>query len=158
MKHLAFILLVTLMFASCKKENNGNGQGCGNNNNFESFAFGTAYGECAGNCATFYSISNKKIFPDDMQYYTGQLVFKTTALTNDKYLLAKQLIDNFPAYLKNNPDQTFGCPDCHDQGGIHIETKENGIVKTWHIDNEIDKQPIQIRAYIQQLLAVLGQI
>ena len=87
------------------------------------------------------------------------LKFKNETLPVDKFNLAKKLLDKFPQYLLFNPNKTFGCPDCADQGGYYIEIKEkNGEVKNWHIDTDTSKQPAEIRAYIEDLRMLLGQL
>ncbi|MCX6334918.1 MAG: hypothetical protein NT092_11550 [Bacteroidia bacterium] len=123
------------------------------------FAFGTAYGECLGNCANFFMIKDNNLYADDMDYYSGStLKFQNEPLPVEKYNLAKQLLDDFPGYLEDNPNVSFGCPDCADQGGIHIEIKEDGVVKSWHIDTFVTNQPDKIRDYIQEMLDVLEQL
>ena len=123
------------------------------------FVFGVAYGECNTDCATFYLIENNKIYPDNMNsYYNYPLKFKNDQLTLSNYNLAKKLIDDFPKYLTDNPNKTFGCPDCHDQGGIHINIKENGENKIWHIDPEISKLPLELQNYVQEIQDILSQL
>jgi len=128
-------------------------------NDIDSFAFGTAAGECYGNCARFFLIKNNNLYPDDMDYYyNADLKFQNEPLSVDKYNLAKSLVDDFPIYLKNNPNKTFGCPDCYDQGGVHIEINRNGDIEIWHIDMSVDSQPTEIRNYIQEMLNILEQL
>jgi hypothetical protein len=103
-------------------------------------------------------IKDDKIYPDDMDYYTGSLKFKSEALPVEKYNLAIKLIDDFPTYLTDNPDKTFGCPDCLDQGGIHIEIKENGKIKKWHFDKNISILPAQIQDYVKEISVVIEQL
>lgn len=158
MKQLLYVSLLILVFASCKKEKTQLlTKEAGLPESF-AFSFGVSHGFCVGECAKFYSITNEQIFPDDMQRLQKPLLFKTTALSNEKYLVAKSLLDSFPAFLINNPDTTIGCPDCHDQGAIYLEAKGDGVVKTWNIDTDENKQPAEIKAYIQQLLTVLNQL
>jgi hypothetical protein len=122
-------------------------------------SFGKAYGYCAGDCAKFFKLEGEKIYPDTITRYTGQAIgFNINPLSNDKYLLAKELKDNFPSYLFNRPGETIGCPDCADQGGIHLEIKDNGVSKFWHIDMDINKQPVEIRPYLEKVLAILSQL
>lgn len=150
MKNVFFAVILLALISSCKKEPV--------NTDPEYFSFGSAYGECIGNCANFFQIKDGQLFGDDMTYLVTPLVFTDTALPADKYELAKPLLDNFPAYLLDNPNQTFGCPDCADQGGIHIEMKKDGEVLSWHIDTNIDNQPAEIQAYIADLRSVLEQL
>jgi hypothetical protein len=151
MKKILLVSCIAFAGLSCKKEKAGV---------VDYLSFGTAYGECVGNCATFFKLEGDKIYPDNTTRYSreGPVVFNTTALSNDKYLLAKELVDNFPPYLLTTAGQTFGCPDCADQGGIHIELKAKGETKFWHIDTDITKQPVEIRPYIEKMRTILGQL
>lgn len=125
----------------------------------EYFAFGTAYGFCAGNCANFFMIRDENLYPDEMDYYFGSdMKFRSDPLSKDKYGLAKKLVDDFPQFLKKNPNKTFGCPDCADQGGIHIERKVNGEVQVWHIDTNVNSQPAEIRDYMQEMTGIIQQL
>ena len=146
---LLIFFMIILISGSCEKDDLLD---------VEYFAFGTAYGECIGNCAKFYMIKDNSIFPDDIDYYSGALSFSSQKLAEAKYLLAKKLVDDFPQYLVSNPNSTYGCPDCADQGGIHIEIKENNDIKLWHIDTVVANQPEDIRAYISELLGVLAEM
>lgn len=151
MKKAIFIAFMILAVVSCKKTNF---------EKVDSLSFGIAYGFCAGNCATFYKLEGGKIYRDSSTRYTGpgSIIFHPEALSKEKYLLAKELKDKFPAYLLKNVDQTFGCPDCTDQGGIHIEVKENDVLRFWHIDTNTSKQPAEIRTYIERMLSIISQL
>jgi hypothetical protein len=128
-------------------------------NDLDYFAFGDAHGFCLGNCANFFIIKDGKIYPDDMDFYIeSSIKFKSEALPNEKYELAKRIIDNFPTYLIDKPNKTFGCPDCADQGGIHIEIKEKGQIKIWHFDTNISNLPHEIQDYVQEIVLVLEQL
>lgn len=91
------------------------------------FALVSAHGFCLSNCADFFVIKNGNIYPDDFDYFVDSATkFKSEALPIQKYNLAKKLTDDFPVYFIKNPNKTFGCPDCADQGGFHIEINEKG--------------------------------
>lgn len=145
------ILFAMLLLAGCKKETT-------DDSGEPYFIFGKAYGECGGNCATFFNIQGDKLYADDMQYYTGTFAFQSSALPNSKYETANVLRDSFPSYLASNPNKTFGCPDCHDQGGIYIKRCVNGQNQYWNIDTDTAEQPIEIRAYVQQVFAVIDSL
>ncbi|MFT3824056.1 MAG: hypothetical protein QM731_09050 [Chitinophagaceae bacterium] len=150
---LPLLLFAVLAFAACQKNNSNDEQPT-------QLIFGKSYGECVGNCATLYKVYNGQLYPDNLSYfyYGGELKFSNTSLSNEKYNIAKQLLDNFPAYLKNLSDSSFGCPDCHDQGAIYIQFSEKGVIKKWNIDPVESRQPDEIKAYIQQLNAVMTQL
>jgi hypothetical protein len=154
MKTILLFLMVPLLSFTCNKEKTEAALPA-----IESLSFGTAYCLCTTNCVSLYLISNQQLFAGTMTKCNDPKQYQTVPMLNDKYLLAKPLLDNFPAYLQNNPNKTFGCPDCLDQGGIHLEIKEiNGTVKFWHIDTNVANQPVEIREYIKQLINVLGQL
>ena len=154
MKTFLLFLLLPLLASTCEKEKTEAALP-----EIESISFGTAYCFCTTNCVKSFLIQNQQLFADDMDKCNDPKQYQTVPMPNDKYLLAKPLIDKFPAYLQSNPNKTIGCPDCLDQGGINIEIKEkNGTVKFWHIDTNVSSQPIEIREYIQQLINVLGQL
>jgi hypothetical protein len=158
MKKLLSIPLFLMLFTSCKKETTHLLKKETIQPAVSSFSFGVSHGYCIGECAKFYSIVEEQIFPDDMQRLQQPLLFKPEALSNEKYLIAKTLVDSFPAYLIDNPDTTFGCPDCYDQGVIYLELKNDEGVKYWIIDMDEKGQPSEIRDYIQQLKVVLSQL
>ncbi len=122
------------------------------------FIFGKAYGECGGNCATFFKVQEGNVYADDMLYYTGQVSFSNVPLAPSKYVLAKHLADSFPSYLYAHPDTTFGCPDCHDQGGLYLKREINGSIQYWNIDTDTAYQPLAIRAYVQQVFATIDSL
>jgi len=124
----------------------------------DSFSFGRAVGFCQGNCATFYKIQNNSLYPDNIDYYKGEVTYKKEALAEEKFLLVKHLLDSFPAFLENQPGKTYGCPDCYDQGGIHIFYTKKGQSMFWHIDTNISSLPPEIKDYIQRMTDILGQI
>jgi hypothetical protein len=149
MKLLLIVISISL-FSFCSKEKSLD---------FDYFTFGTAYGECLGNCARFFQIKDNKLYADDMNYYfNSDLKFLNEPLPAEKYNLAKKLIEDFPDYLRNNPNKTFGCPDCADQGGIHFVIKNNDKIEYWHIDTVLDNQPAEIKEYIQEMLSILEQL
>ncbi len=152
MNQLIIALCICLACFSCKKDNQTPSEP------YDTFIFGTTYGFCFDHCTKLFSISNGQLFPGETNLASEPFKFKTTPLSNDKYSIAKQLIDSFPSYLKSNPNKTFGCPDCVDQGAIHIKITKNGIKQYWRIDPDVNTQPSEIRPYIQQLITTLRQL
>jgi len=127
----------------------------------EYFVFGMAYGECQGDCVTFFAIDNGLAYADDMNYFyrNGEdIQLLASALPHDKYEQIRNLKNKLPDYLAKHTNQTFGCPDCHDQGLIYIEGLQNGQKVHWMIDTDVEKQPVEIRNYIAELLTVFKQL
>lgn len=152
-----FILLasaVLLGLGACKKHD------CGNTGE-DYFVFGRAFGMCGGpNCAQFYKIQNGSMYADNMDYYTENNVFtfSNNPMPALKYSAAVPAMTAFPDYLRRNPDHTWGCPDCHDQGGLHFALSQNGITHFWHVDTDTALQPQAIRPYINQVNQILDQL
>ena len=150
MKIFLVVFLMPLLSFTCNRDSAGEG---------ETFSFGISHCMCPSGCVKNFQIRNKQLFADKMEKCSDPQQYESTPLPNDKYQLAKSLLENFPAYLLGNPDKTFGCPDCLDQGSINIELKDNtGRVRYWHIDTRENTQPLEIQAYIKQLVAIVGQL
>lgn len=75
-----------------------------------------------------------------------------------KYTIASPLLRDFPTYLSNHKNETFGCPDCTDGGAVYIILKQDGVVSRWNIDNFTENQPNEIRDYIAQMHAVIAAL
>ncbi len=124
----------------------------------DTFIFGTDGGSRPGNY-TYFKIENEKVYRNKA-FAPGQetILFDSNPLPDDKSLLAKELKESFPGYLLNHPNQTFGCPNCADQGAIHIEMEHNGTLNSWDIDTDVNQQPAEIRPYIKRLLRIVPQL
>lgn len=144
------ILLMILLTTSCEK------------NNLDpdpTLVFGEAYGYCVGDCAHFYKINDHQIYKDDIErFWTDPPTFNPAPLPASDYELAQSLLTNFPEFLIQNPNQTFGCPDCADQGGIYIFYTNGTATYSWRIDTHVDNQPIEIRDYLKQLRDVIAAL
>jgi len=124
-----------------------------------SLVFGEAYGFCAGDCAHFFQIKDNSLYKDIIERYGIDLpTFDPTPLSDSDYEIANELIAKFPQYLLDNTNQTFGCPDCVDQGGIHLYYTAVDQQYFWHIDTFIDNQPVEIREYINQVKVVIAEL
>lgn len=149
MKKLLALIFIIACIAGCKKDSNTvKLQG--------DFSFGVAYGFCVGNCAHFYTVKNGQLYGDNMDRFNGELSFNDTPLPNDKYEIAKPLMDSFPQFLLNHSDTTLGCPDCTDGGLAYIEIIQHGVKKHWLID--IQRKPTEIAGYLDKLEAVVTQL
>lgn len=156
MKPITFLLFTLLLFSSCKKDQT-------TSIHPSSFIFGWC--RCYL-CMTpepsfeYYEIKDGCIYQDSMNNFPGMVpdVFATVPLSNSKYQLAVALINSFPQYLQNNPNQTIGNVNCNTSAAVHIEYTENGQIKTWDIDQDTANQPIAIRAYVAQMDSVFRQL
>jgi hypothetical protein len=155
MKIIFIIVIITFAGFFCKKINF---TGSSKTSQTDTFIFGTDGGSLPGNY-TYFKIENEKVYRNKA-FAPGQetILFGSNQLPDDKYLLAKELKESFPGYLLSHPNQTFGCPNCADQGAIHIEMEHNGTFKSWDIDTDVSQQPAEIRLYIKRLLQIVSQI
>jgi len=147
-----FIIAIILGATSCKKHDDVKP---------DYFIFGRAFGMCGGpNCAQIYKVQGGKVYADNMDYYmyTNVFSFSSTPMPAAKYSIAAQAMYSFPVYMTANPDQTWGCPDCHDQGGFHFGWSENGVTHYWHVDTDVNEQPAAIRPYMVQVNNILDQL
>lgn len=105
---------------------------------FEYFIFGTAYGECMGDCAKIFQLEGQQLFADDgLEYflYKDNVPFQATSLSAEKVAIAAELSQQFPAALLDEANGSIGCPDCRDQGMMFVKFKTaDGPVRFWFID------------------------
>ena len=127
---------VALLGFGCKKEICGCAPPPGTGD-FEYFIFGTAYGECIGDCAKIFQLEGGKLFADDgLEYfiYKDVVPFQTTSLPAEKIVIAEKLLEQFPTALLDEANGQIGCPDCRDQGVMFVKIKTGGQVRFWFID------------------------
>jgi len=114
--------------------------------------FGHFYGMCQGEtCVETFKLTDTKLYEDENDNLYGSEVFNFTALGNDKYELVKDLMDYFPPELLNVTNNTFGCPDCADQGGLLVKLAQNGNVKSWRIDQSKNAVPVYLHAFMDSV-------
>ncbi|HCM77301.1 MAG TPA: hypothetical protein DIS90_13025 [Cytophagales bacterium] len=148
---IIILLAVVLALDGCEKNHEPQQQAA--------LIFGMAHGFCAGDCAHFFQLKDGQLFRDVVERYTGsEPAFEVTPMSKDQYEIAKQLIQDFPDYLTNNPNTTFGCPDCADQGGYHLYYKSETAVSYWHIDTSLENVPAEIRDYMSKVRTVVDQL
>ena len=127
------------------------------------FVFGTSYANCLSNCDRYYAVRDGHVYRANGEYNPGPLVLDNAALPSPKSEIATKLLQDLPAYLLSHPDQTFGCPDCHDQGAIHIEyvpdmSSDPPYITKWHIDTDTAAIPVEIRKYAWQVMNTISEL
>lgn len=137
MKKLLFLCAATLLAFGCKNKDCG----CApppQASDLEYFAFGTAYGECGGDCARIFKLQGEQLFPDEgveyLNYASSEIPFQTTSLPSDKVALAKTLLGKVSSELLSEPVGSIGCPDCRDQGTVFVKVKIGEQELYWFID------------------------
>jgi hypothetical protein len=152
----SLLLLLALVVLSCSKKDIAVAP-------TPRFVFGTSYGNCLGDCDRYYAVKDGQVYRADGEYTPGPLVLDNSPLPSPKSVIAKQLLQDLPSYLLDHPDQTFGCPDCRDQGAIHIEYVPNTAsdlpyIAKWHIDTDTSAIPVEIRKYTWQVMNAISEL
>ena len=157
-KPFLILLSIVIVFTlSCKKENPIKSLDLSSG---DYFIFGDYAGFCSGNCARFFILKDKQIYGDlnDYFYSPDSLKFNSSPMEVSKYNIAASLLTDFPTYLDNHKNETFGCPDCTDGGAVYIILKQDGIISHWNVDNFIQNQPEEIRDYIARMHTVIADL
>lgn len=145
MKSFFYTVLVLTLFSlsSCKKEKEKSPG--------DYLIFGRFYGFCMGElCIETYKLDAANLYEDLNDNYSGA-PFDFVQLGAEKFEETKDLINYFPNELLAQPDSTFGCPDCADQGGILISYYANEELKTWRVDNNRSAVPSYLHAFMDKI-------
>lgn len=127
----------------------------------DAFVFGRYAGFCMGEqCTNLYQLQNGQLFADDMErlMHPDDLVFLPEPLSEEKYELAKAVLDSLPAALFDEASETIGCPDCADQGGYFIELRTSGETQRWYLDTNKNNLPQYLVDYARQIDEVLAAL
>lgn len=113
--------------------------------------FGHFYGECGGEgCIETYALTGDKLYEDTADRYVAT-DFEFVELPMEKFDLVTGLEDSFPAQILDESDDTFGCPDCGDWGGIYVEYVKDGQRQGWRIDVMLDDIPEYMRDFVEEI-------
>lgn len=146
--------LVMMITLSCNKEEIDLTKLSGTDN----LVFGTFYGECIGEtCVRTYKLTSTKLYVDSKKEYGGGS-FDFLEMGDEKFEVTKDLIEFFPEKLYDEENQTFGCPDCVDQGGIRIRYTRGNLVKEWIIDTDKGAVPEYMHEFIDKVEETIGLI
>ena len=146
MKNIFLLLIVFGAFASCDKDDDNISI------NEQSFLiFGHFYGMCISEgCVETYKLTDVKLYEDIVDdYFAQNLDF--VELDNEQFEIVNDLADFFPTQLLNESDTIFGCPDCADGGGLFIQYSDNGVQKSWRIDQVQDNVPTYLHDFIDEV-------
>jgi hypothetical protein len=122
--------------------------------------FGRYHGKCVGDCAHFYKLTPNALFKDDIERFqiAENVSFVTTPMPESKFQKARVLLTEFPYALLGEDADTFGCPDCADQGGYYLELRREGKTYRWRIDTREEELPSYLVAYTRRMNMVLEQL
>ena len=113
--------------------------------------FGHYYGECLGEtCVETFKLIDGKLLEDQNDNYAPQN-FDFVELSDSKYQEVNDIIDFLPDSLLIMNDATFGCPDCHDQGGLFIRYFNDGDLHTWQVDQQKSAVPTYLHEFVDKV-------
>jgi hypothetical protein len=117
--------------------------------------FGHYYGFCGGEtCIEKFKLTSDKIYEDISDVYPGTFPLTPpnyVQLSDQKFLLAQDLMSFFPNELLAETSPYIGMPDATDGGGLYIEYHFNGVHKTWLIDQFKENVPITYHAFMDKV-------
>lgn len=124
--------------------------------------FGHFYGECQGEaCIEIFKLNDFELLEDTSDHYLFEDVFQSGNYYKheDRYFdIARPLLDIIPSELYTEKPGVYGCPDCGDWGGIHIQIEVDGRIKNFRFDQIIDQNPKYIRNFLQEINLVIREI
>lgn len=121
--------------------------------------FGSFYGMCVGDdCVANFKLTDDDLYKDQNDSYAGMKDFSFKKLSAEKFEVAKDLYSKIPSKLLSSESQTFGCPDCADQGGIYLAISRDGSVKEWKIDQDKDNIPGYLHDFVDEVNAKIREL
>ena len=153
---LLSIFLFSLLLISCRKDDIKPSAK-------DYLIFGHYFSECSGGeaCIEIFKLEqtqlledSKDMYPSSDRIYEGNFI----KLDEQKFNVAKDLINNFPRDLWKEPNKVIGGPDYRDQGGLYIEFKHNGKIRFWLIDYNKDNVPSKYHEFIDKVKATINEV
>ena len=152
MKYLLVTLFSCVLFFACDKDEKISD---------DVFTFGAYAGECFGNCATLYQLTETELFADNVEYFNldfEELEFSSIPMEDSKFQLAKDFYNEIPTELSESDSNTFGTPDAYDQGGYFMAITGPDTFKTWYIDTNKEVLPDYLKTYVEKLEVLMPQL
>jgi hypothetical protein len=146
--------LILVVISSCKKETIDNKIVLSQS---DYLVFGHFYGECDGaNCIRIFKLESNQLsedirdtYPRSNNFYDGNYV----QLSQEKLSIARDLVNDFPTELLNEPKNVIGQPDAGDWGGLYIEYYYKGVKKFWLLDKMKTNVPTKYHNFIDKVNA-----
>ena len=153
LKSILILVACYGLFASCKKD------AYLPTDADQYLIFGHYYGECFGEaCVETFKLTHTALYEDTNDPYAGNGPFNFEKLPDSQYVSAKHMFKQIPNELLEQPDSTFGCPDCADGGGLYIEYKKNNFIGKWRIDQYEGHVPAFLHPFIQEVNRTIRDI
>lgn len=145
MRNFVFVLVIGLIFSSCSSDDDAN------LTDMDYLIFGHFYGMCGGEeCVEIFKLIDDRLYEDSLDDYSAT-DFKFYQLGQDLFDQIKDLRDDFPKQLLLEDETIFGCPDCADGGGLHIQLFKDGKLYTWKIDQMKENVPEYLHDFMDKV-------
>lgn len=166
MKKLSLLSILCLLLGafSCSRQENdelSTAALASNLGDVDHFVFGKYHGHCLGNCAHAYKLKADGLFADKVNqgYLEINSEFEDKSQSKAKIELASKLLKDLPKALFNEEGDTFGCPDCADQGGYYVEIQiGKRAPQVWRIDTNKDQIPAYLSAYTAKIEKTMEEL
>ena len=139
---LLIISFLTILASTCNKSKLSGA---------DEIVFGSSHGFCMGDCVQMFKLSKGNLYADNMNKLEETYTFSDETLPSEKERIAESLAEQMPAFLMENPNQRFGCPDCADQGALHLQVMKDDTVISWTFDANIASNPKEVRPFVTAL-------
>jgi hypothetical protein len=105
-----------------------------------------------------FSVNDRELLDDRTDNILCQEVFREgqyVELSNELHEMARVLLEEVPIQLTENSNQVFGCPDCADQGGLHLRIRDGGTDRNFRFDLQNSENPEHLRSYLRKVNQVV---
>ncbi len=160
MQKILLALITISILISCSKTTEGEIDNSSTDDGF--LIIGLTYGECGGDCSHFYKLEMGEVFADTEEAWWNQTndpTFNNESLDDASVLSnMEQLNSEFPDYLIQTEEVSFGCPDCGDWGALHVFKNVDGEQQYWTLDNQIESNPEEIQAWAMSMQTLIYEL
>jgi hypothetical protein len=113
------------------------------------------YGFCFGEkCIEIFKIENNQLYEDKKDKYPSPdkaYEGDFEKVSDNKYTLVKELINDFPKQLLNEKKTILGTPDAGDWGGYYVEYSYKGVKRFWLIDTMKENIPSYLHNFTDKI-------
>lgn len=153
MKNLLLLATLLLGMLSCEKTAHPPFS------NADQIIFGYGYPECSGNCDVLYRLTADQIFADACDFCPiSNTPFQTAPLPQEKFDIAKSLLDDIPAGLLGIENQTYACPGCDDGIAYFLEIKRDGETHQFRWDYYYNDVPTDFKPYFERVVLAIKEL
>lgn len=159
MKKLSYLVLIASMAMACSE-----GLESPNPESvyIDELVFGRFYGMCFGeSCVEIYLVNEEELLEDTTDNYLFREIFEQgqyVRMSAEKHSIALELLEEVPIQLTQQSNNVYGCPDCYDQGGLHLKVIENGQERNFRFDLENSENPEYLRPFLRKVNQIVDQL